>query len=391
MNTVGKDVLFFEKDNHGEGFHCKTPIILSTGNEIITSMAMSADGRTVVTGGEHGVVVVWKKNEENWESIDIVIIQKRSQPSPYQTVVCISHVLLETIQWFARSMTVVHGAHRLYMSTVAVSAVQQATAGFFMVIGKFDGGFCLRPENHNGWKEEYIGSELSTSSGSFAISEDKNAIVVGVGEDIEVFERGRGSEEWTQRVLKGHGYPANTISIHPEKEKVVTGSISDQTVRVWDMGARQWLPAEAPECDTDYVFDMAVGEKRVVYSNAFHGTLSVLSLVDGSWERSTIQVDGELSDIQIDESGQRLRVGSTEGNAGRLFIEENGNWKNIGDRTPGVIWNESVPLQEEQWPLGLSALRSHWDCIYEVPGGEWFAVCLQNEPYFDMVQLVRRP
>lgn len=126
-------------------------------------------------------------------------------------------------------------------------------------------------------------------------------IVCGEMENVVVLERKSDGDVWNCKVLKCHEYAAKIIGIHQSKQQVVAWSNIDLTVRVWDMGARQWLPANVDH-DTDYVFSVAISGKRVAYVDSRNGTVFVLDLVDGSWRKSMVQVDGGVEKVQMDEA-----------------------------------------------------------------------------------------
>lgn len=392
VTGVGRDTLVFEeRSNDGGNCFVKT-LTIPTHDERITSLALSNNGCNIVTGTRYGNVVLWKKTNGKWISSEI------GTHGDGVTVVSIDnsgmHVASGSwdktaILWkFDGSMWVSSVLQHEYM----VSDCKRDNCGTIVLTGTWGGKVRLWKEKPNGWEEEALEDEWFGLE-MIKLSEDKNLIVCATFYGVVVLERER--DEWKKRLFQGHAWDVTSVEIIERSRQIVSASRKDGTVRIWDMRSPHWKTSGIDgEIHTNTVRGVAVTNNRVVSVDSL-GKVIVWDLFQGKWTTRTFAADGRsVAGIHSSQNARRLRVNHLreEKSHYEYYIERDGAWgvDTSNDRRT-VTWTESPVLVKDKWPLEMAGKGGEWSGVYEVPGGEWFAVKLHESPFFDIVRLLNRP
>lgn len=228
-------------------------------------------------------------------------------------------------------------------------------------------------QEHRRWKEETIRVQLNVNG--IEVSEDMILIVYGKYKYGLVIERE--GAKWRKNAFRGHKNAVMSLKICEGNRKVFYAS-DDNTARVWDVRASKWETFDI-DCHRGGVSGVEVNRNRIV-SVGYVSIIIVWDLVDKEWKKRTFQGGGIVTEIVSDSHFRRLRLTSF-GKDFDYYIERDGDWVALTRaEVLLVFWTESLPLQEASWPLRLAIMTSDWLSVYEVPGGEWFAVRLKHAP-----------
>lgn len=411
--TDSPNIFLFQNNREDGIVEHINPTVLSLSYGAITAVAISADGCTLMTGDTAGKIVMWKKRSREWTSSKIGIhhtswYHLNDYPEMVETVAissngmyAVSVAKCTSLQWnydgeawnssdLYHDFGIVCGPCLPSLKSCAVS-----DCGRFVVTGSSFGELWLWSKQQSGWDITVCGVSLKADACDVSlqneiqvidISKHKNMVVCGTDKVIALLEKD--DDKWTQKMLKAPTYNGCiSVDIHKDKQEVVIGSL-DGTVRFCDVRVEQVQTTDI-EGDEIGVHCVAVSERRIVCGNGTNAIVQVVDLVEGPWGWRVIELDGVPEEIRMDESTRRLSVKVEHPisygeyieleELDKAFIEQDGEWKNVTiDDMSSIAWIETLPLEKHKWPLELSDFQSDWDYVYEVPGGEWFLVCLSQ-------------
>ncbi len=205
----------------------------------VQSVAISADGNTVVTGSDYegAKIVQWKGSRSQW--VEQYMIPYKSLVEPVaisadgNTVVAGSWdntakiVKLNGSQW-VEQYRIRHGNR---IKSVAISA-----DGNTVVTGSFDNTAKIVQWNGSQWVEQYM-IPYTSQVESVAISADGNTVVTG--SDTAKIMRRNGSE-WEERYAIRNEYLIKSVAISAYGNTVVMGSFDTAKIVQWDGSQSEW-------------------------------------------------------------------------------------------------------------------------------------------------------
>lgn len=388
--AAGSKLVVFALASYGEGDNISNADILSINDYSITSLDISTDGCSVVTGNEGGNVVLWEKTYDDWEPKVIgshrMKVRSVAIAKSGNFVISGSEDKSANIwnrEGFAWGSTVL--PHEEQVTCCAIS-----TSETCMITASDDQKVRVWYEEQCGWKPLELNVEWG-SVGTIAISEDNCLVVCGTWTNVVVFKQK--GVEWTRTVLKGHSNPIKSVDIRVGNGEIVSTSVNG-TVRVSDVRAAHWEISTFTRYSIP-VACVAVSACRVV-CGYYLGTVIVWDLCNKEWKSNPCPVDRDPIRINLEEGTSPLRMKITsegiESDNVDYYIEENGKW--LVDKSTdfsNVEWASSAPLKKEKWPLGLTTMRSDWYYVYAVPGDEWYAVVTRHYHRFEIIRLMNSP
>lgn len=390
--AAGPKLLVFQ-DCKSEGVRSNDVVVVSMDEFYISSVAISCDGRSVVTGSKKGNLVLWKITDGTWEGS--LIGTHEAQVSTIAISNSGGHIASgshdRTAVIWRQECSSWNRTVLKHVGAVLCCAISRC--GKVVVTGDGDGKVRVWRKDRSGWEEKVLEEKAYVTS--VAISDDNNVIVFGSYETIIVFEW-KGAQ-WTRDVLRGHLEEVTTVAIGGDNQHVLSGSIWDDTVRISEVRATQWKTSHIRD-QSLLLPVVAAGASRVMVGS-IDGNVSVWKTRDGEWTSApAFRVGGLVRKILLDEARLRVCVKIEKPEArlddlkSEYFIEVNGKWAE--DNSPeksDVVWTASVPLKTDDWPLGLASMWPDWKKMYEIPGGDCFAVSLAYSPYFQIISIVNRP
>jgi sterol desaturase/sphingolipid hydroxylase (fatty acid hydroxylase superfamily) len=288
---------------------CKRKCLVLPGHlRTVTSVAMTADGQTVVTGGDDGLVKVWdgpsgqvkltlKGHSLQVRGVAISGDGKTIVSSSYDQTVKVwdaqtgrprrtleghnGAVLCVALSGDGKTI-VSGGADMTARVWDAVSGAERFTfkdhvGAVLSVAASFDGGRIVSAS----WQTPKVwdgksGKLLKTLEGhkdlvySVAISPGGERILSGsFDESARVWDAETGRVELT---LKGHSGPVFAVAFSADGKRIITGG-RDRTVRVWDAAGHPRLTLKG---HTDSVTSVAVsGDGRYILSGSTDRTAQV--------------------------------------------------------------------------------------------------------------------
>jgi WD40 repeat protein/uncharacterized caspase-like protein/energy-coupling factor transporter ATP-binding protein EcfA2 len=313
-----------------QGLPSTEPLRGHQGN--VSSVAISADGQTIVSGGDDGTVRLWNRqglplaeplrgHQGNVSSVAI--------STDGQTIVSGSRDRTVRL-WNRQGLPLAEPlrGHEDYVSSVATSANGQT-----IVSGSDDG--TVRLWNRQGLP---LAEPLRGHQGwvySVAISADGQTIVSG-GNDRTVRLWNRQGFPLAEPLL-GHEDYVSSVAISADGQTIVSGG-NDRTVRLWN---RQGFPlAEPLPGHEDYVYSVAISaDGQTIVSGGSDGTVRL-------WNRQGIPLSEPLrghqsnvNSVAISADGQTIVSGGKDGTV--------------------RLWNrQGIPLSEP--------LRGHKGWVYSV-------------------------
>ncbi|MHC5714072.1 MAG: nSTAND1 domain-containing NTPase [Nostoc sp.] len=287
-----------------QGLTLAEPLRGHKGN--VNSVAINADGQTIVSGGEDGTVRLWNRqgltlaeplrgHQGNVSSVAI--------SADGQTIV--SGGRDRTVRlWNLQGQTLAEPlrGHEGYVSSVAISADGQT-----IVSGSDDGTVRLWNLQGQTLAKPLCGHESWVNS--VAISADGQTIVSG-GDDRTVRLWNRQGFPLSEPLL-GHEDYVSSVAISADGQTIVSGS-NDCTVRLWN---RQGFPLSEPlPSHEDYVYCVAISaDGQTIVSGGSDGTVRL-------WDRQGLTLaeplrghKGWVNSVAISADGQKIVSGGRDG------------------------------------------------------------------------------
>ncbi|MCB0192032.1 MAG: CHAT domain-containing protein, partial [Anaerolineae bacterium] len=239
----------------------------------VRAVAISPDGRQIVTGGDDRMVRVW--SAETWEMLR---------------------------QWRGHTLT--------------VNAVAISPDGRQIVTGGYDGTVRM-------WSAE-TGEELRQLRPpgpivyAVAISADGQQIVSGSDETVRVWSAETGEE---LRQLSGHTDNVRAVAISADGRQIVTGG-DDGTVRVWSAETGEELWRLDDSLSIFYAVAISADGRQIV-TGSKSGTVRVWSAETGKILRQFISRGGSVYAVTISPDGQQIVTGG-DGGTVRVWSAETG-------------------------------------------------------------------
>jgi len=188
--------------------------------------------------------------------------------------------------------------------TGCVSAVAVSPDGRFIVSGSWDRTVEVWDAQSGALLRSLEGHTDSVSA--VAVSPDGRFIVSGSGDGtVKVWDAQNGELLCS---LKGHTDKVNTVTVSPDGRFIVSGS-EDGTVKVWD--AQSGALLRSLEGHTGPVFDVAVSpDGRFIISGSEDGTVKVWDAQSGALLRSLEGHTDSVSAVTVSPDGRFIVSGS---------------------------------------------------------------------------------
>lgn len=353
----------------------------------IWSIAVSADGSMVVCGNKRGRLTSWKKANGVWTATAIGTHRGKVHSVCIVDdggciVSCSSDKTAIVWTWDGQKW---QGCRLPHTEKVRACSVSKCGSLILTSVWGYGGdGKCLVwTTAGTTWQAEEI-QGYWFGMNTAAVSKDKNLIVCGGWRYVAVLRRE--DHRWKRIALQGHTSFVRSVAISDRCSEVSSASI-DGTVRVFDLDSRQWQPSDSGG-HTRPVLAVALSPTRVV-SGDVSGNVTVWSLHDGDWVKKWFEVGEEVWSASLHHDGRRVRLALRDKGL-EYFVERDGEWLPDEDTEAHLVeWPDaSVALEKDKWPGFLSPLRDRVHRVFEVPGGQSWAVTTFDEPYFDIVQVM---
>ena len=149
----------------------------------------------------------------------------------------------------------------------------------------------------------------SGSVDSVAVSPDGQNIISGSGDGtIRVWNLATGELE---RTLEGHSAWVRSVAISPDGQNIISGSSHDSTIRVWDLVTGEL--ERTLEGHNRSVFSVAISpDGRRIVSGGGDKTIKVWNLATGELERTLEGHDKSVGSVTMSPDGQRIVSGSSD-------------------------------------------------------------------------------
>ncbi|MBF2009491.1 MAG: WD40 repeat domain-containing protein [Chlorogloeopsis fritschii C42_A2020_084] len=232
----------------------------------VSSIAISTDGQTIISGGEDGTVRMWNR---------------KGQPlgEPFK-------------------------GHQVYVSSVAIS-----TDGQTIISGGQDG--TVRMWNRKGQPlgEPFKGHLVSTSVLAVAISVDGQTIISG-GQDGTVRMWNRKGQPLGEP-FKGHQGVVESVAISPDGQTIISGG-SDGTIRMWN---RKGQPLGEPlKGHPGGVSSVAISpDGQIIISGGEDGTVRIWNCKGQPLGEPLKGHRGEVKSVAISPDGQTIISAGQDG------------------------------------------------------------------------------
>lgn len=296
--------------------------------EWVKSVALSADGKRVVSGSYDHTVRVWDAHtgeclrtlEGHTGWVMAVALSGDGK------VVASGSTDKTARVWDTRTGQCLHklGKHGSRLSAVAISG-----DGTIVVTGCHDHSVCV-------WDvpSKRCVRTLAGHCGpvlSVALTEDGSRVVSGSDDNtIRVFDVQSGKCE---RILLGHGSGIASVAMSADGACIFSGSY-DKTVRVWDASSGRCLQTlEGHRSGVESVASCADGAR--VVSGSYDHTVCVWNTWSGECVQRLEGHTGPLRSVAIDGAGERVVSGSADktvrawdvrSNGGAMALEGHQDW-----------------------------------------------------------------
>ena len=318
----------------------------------VEAVAVSADGRHVVSGSADETVKVWElgtgrelrtlEGHTGWvEAVAVTADGRHVVSGSFDNTVKVWE--LES----GRELRTLEG-HANEVWAVAVSA-----DGRHVVSGSVD-------KTVKVWELE-TGRELRTLEGhssgviAVAVSADGRHVVSGSSDNtVKVWELGTGRE---LRTLKGHADAVEEVAVSADGRHVVSGS-SDHTVKVWELGTGREL--RTLEGHTSYVEAVAVSaDGQHVVSGSLDNTVKVWELETGRELRTLEGHANEVWAVAVSADGRHVVSGSRDNT---VKVWELGTGRELRTLEGHTGWVEAVAVSAD----GRHVVSGSWDKTVKV-------------------------
>ncbi|MFX0093429.1 MAG: WD40 repeat domain-containing protein [Candidatus Hodarchaeota archaeon] len=349
----------------------------------VSSVAVSQDGSTIISGSWDCTVRIWKKSEEEWLLDNTLLGYTKS----------VKGVILsldgDTIASWADENTIRiwHNTpngwqeHKLIGHTHRVCSFAMIPNGSMVVSGSLDSTVRVWRRVMEGWELEQT---LEGSTGwihALTVTADGTTIFSGSNDcHIRVWQKNGKVWELVQ-LLSGHTGRIISLSLSPDDRTLISGSGGeDPTLRVWKLADEQWHLEETLSGHTDHVSTIAVSENGdVIISGSYSDhtariwyyqggkwncqdlsgynfpVTSVAATSDGSilvvcWSAQTSNQTSSICIWKREETEWALAQTITEHNSGSTSVKiaKNATWiiSGLNDNAIGV-WC----LHDDKWAL----------------------------------------
>ncbi|NES65413.1 MAG: WD40 repeat domain-containing protein, partial [Okeania sp. SIO2D1] len=270
-------------------------------DERVLSVNISNDGKTIVSGSDDKTIKVW--NLETGKLIHILTghdspVDGVSISNDSKTIVSgswdntIKVWNLETGE-LIRTLT----GHDEYVSSVSIS-----NDGKTIVSGSWDNTIKV-------WNLE-TGAEIRTLTGhddlvnSVSISNDGKTIVSGSHDNtIKVWNLETGAEI---RTLTGHDDLVNSVSISNDGKTIVSGS-HDNTIKVWNLETGELIRTLTGH--DEFVYSVSISnDSKTIVSGSWDNTIKVWNLETGADLRTLKGHDDFVSSLSISKDGKTKTI-----------------------------------------------------------------------------------
>ncbi len=272
----------------------------------VTAVAVSPDGRFIVSGSADRTVKVWEAEtgrplrslEGHTDGVAAVAV------SPDGRFIVSGSADRTVKVWEAETGRLLRS---LEGHTGGVAAVAVSPDGRFIVSGSWDRTLKV-------WEAE-TGRPLRSLEGhtwavtAVAVSPDGRFIVSGSGDGtVKVWEAETGRP---LRSLEGHTWAVNAVAVSPDGRFIVSGS-DDRKVKVWEAETGQ-LPLRSLEGHTDRVTAVAVSpDGRFIVSGSGDRTVKVWEAETGRSCAPWRGIRGAVNAVAVSPDGRLIVSGSDD-------------------------------------------------------------------------------
>lgn len=316
---------------------------LSGHQDIVSTLALSPDGRRLVSGSNDGTVLVWDLGTANpyntvrtlrGHSGAVTVLMLASDGQRLVTGGTDDKAIVWNLADPDPSMTAIQLVG--HQKGLSVTSIALSTDGQILATGSRDTTirvYNLLDPDPNTTVRVLRGHEDAISTLSMSL--DGQILVSGSSDTTaRVWNLGMVDPNMAVRVLGGHTRQINSVAIHPDGHTVVTGS-SDGTARIWDLNT----------ADPNHAVQTLTGHQGPIYALAI--SVDGQTLVTGSWDDSTTKGDdtARVWDLSDPDPGASVRVLRNITNGVRsLALSADGRTLVTGSTNGyGRVWNLSDP------------------------------------------------
>jgi WD40 repeat protein len=295
----------------------------------VSSVAISADGNTVVAGSHHGTAKIVQWTGSEWEE----------------------------------QYTIVHSVsmatHSLMIDSVAISALD----GNRVVTGSLDGTAKIVQRHGSQWAERYAIRDANAIK-SVAISADGNTVVMGLGRGANIV-KWNGSE-WQKRYTIPHQNIVESVAISADGNTVVTGT--GETAKIVKLYEFHWEEQYTiPHVDS--IKSVAISANGNTVVTRLGRRAKIVKWNGSEWEEQySIRHEARITSVAISADGNTVVTGSVDETA--KIVKLNGSqWAE-----QYTIWHEyaieSVAISAD----GNTVVTGSYDetaKIVKLNGSQW--------------------
>jgi WD40 repeat protein len=270
---------------------------LSGHKDRVTSVAVSPDGRRIVSGSEDNSVAVWDMEAGT-------LIRTLSGHKDWVTSVAVSPDGRRIVSasddntvaaWELESGTRVHelSGHKAWVTSVAVSPdgrrIVSGSQGNVVAVWDLEGGTLIHKlSGHDG------------SVASVAVSPDGRRVVSGSHDNaVAVWDLESGT---LIHKLSGHQGTVASVAVSPDGRRIVSGS-DDNTVAVWDLEAGELIHKLSGH--HNWVTSVAVSpDGRRIVSGSWDKTVAVWDLEAGTLVHKPSAHHSAVSSVAVSPDGR---------------------------------------------------------------------------------------
>jgi len=289
-------------------------------NDSISSVAISADGKTVVTGSEDKTAKIVKWNGNTWveqrtitHDRDVTSVAISPDGNTVATGSCdnTAKILTRKDNTWTEQYRIEHDG---LVSLVAISA-----DGKTVVTGSWDEAVKIVKWNGNTWTEHtihehdvhYAKIEEVTS---VAISANGNTVVTGwEWNRANIFEWK--DNAWVEQHTIKHDHPVDSVAISADGKTVVTGSW-DKTAKIVEWKNNAWVEQHTIK-HNDTVYSVAISaDGNTVVTGSGDERAKIVTRKGNAWaNQHTINHDNSVYSVAISADGNRVVTGSADDTA----------------------------------------------------------------------------